>query len=496
MSPDIGTLHFIGIGGIGMSGIATLLLAHGYDVQGSDMQENANVVRLRKSGVNISIGHRAENIRNESGELPAAVVISSAVKDDNQELIAARAAKLPVVGRAEMLAELMRLKSSVAVAGTHGKTTTTSMVGQMLDHAGLDPTVVNGGIVNAYGTNTRFGQSDWMVVEADESDGSFIRLPATVAVVTNIDPEHMDHYGSFDKVRAAYKRFILNLPFYGYALLCTDHPEVQSLAAQVSDRKLITYGFNPQADIRAQNIRIGANGSVFDVVFASWLNSDGKEQVIKDIHLSMLGRHNVQNSLVALGVAKEMGVCEGDMKKAMANFAGVKRRFTKTGEVNGITIIDDYAHHPVEIDVVLKTARSAVAANAGQVIAVMQPHRYSRLNDLYEEFCRCFNDADHVIIADIFPAGEKPIEGVDKDYLVSGLKSHGHKSAQSLENKEELALVLSKIAQPNDYIIMMGAGNITAMAYDLPDQLSALIDANFDLLSEKKLEVSAGEPQR
>ena len=472
MSPDIGTLHFVGIGGIGMSGIAILLKSLGYDVQGSDMADNANVVRMRGLGVRISIGHDADNIRGRNGELPAAVIISSAVKDDNVELMAARSEKVPVVQRAEMLAELMRLKSSVAVAGTHGKTTTTAMVGQMLDQAGLDPTVVNGGIVNAYGTNTRFGHSEWMVVEADESDGSFIRLPATVAVVTNIDPEHMEHYGSFDRVKKAYKRFVLNLPFHGYALLCIDHPEVQTLAAQVSDRKVITYGFNPQADIRAQNIRPNSEGSIFDVVFAAWLCDDGQEQIIKDIKLSMLGRHNVQNSLVALGVAKEMGVSADKMKAAMANFGGVKRRFTKTGEVGGITIIDDYAHHPVEIDVVLKTARDAVKQAGGNVIAVMQPHRYTRLNDLYEEFCCCFNDADHVIITDVFEAGEKPIDGVDKNYLVEGLKAHGHRSVQALNG--DLADILADIAGAGDYIIMMGAGNITAMAYDLPDKLKHL----------------------
>ena len=473
MSPDIGVLHFVGIGGIGMSGIATLLVSLGYVVQGSDMAENANVKRLREQGVNVYIGHDANHLKLDDGKVPVAVVISSAIKDDNPELIAARAAKIPVVQRAEMLAELMRLKSAVAVAGTHGKTTTTSMVGQMLDQAGFDPTVVNGGIVNAYGTNTRFGKTDWMVVEADESDGSFIRLPSTVAVVTNIDPEHMDHYGSFEQVKNAYRRFVLNLPFHGYALLCIDHPEVQTLAAQVSDRKVITYGFNPQADIRANNVRSGADGSVFDVTFAGWLNKDGQDLEIKDIHLSMLGRHNVQNSLVALGVAKEMNVPVATMKKAMCNFGGVKRRFTKTGEVEGITIIDDYAHHPVEIDVVLKTARSAVEENNGQVIAVMQPHRYSRLQDLYEEFCRCFNDADHVIVTDVYEAGEKPIEGVHKEYLVQGLKTHGHRSVHALPERDDLARMVCSFAKSGDYVIVMGAGNSTQWAYSLPDELSA-----------------------
>lgn len=473
MSPEIGTLHFVGIGGIGMSGIATLLSQLGYDVQGSDIADGANISRLRETGIRIMIGHEENHIRNQGGSLPAAVVVSSAIKADNPELIAARAAKVPVVQRAEMLAELMRLKSAVAVAGTHGKTTTTSMVGQMLDTAGFDPTVVNGGIVNAYGTNTRFGKSSWMVVEADESDGSFIRLPATVAVVTNIDPEHMDHYGSFENVKAAYRRFVLNLPFHGYALLCTDHPEVQSLAAKVSDRKIITYGFNPQADIRAENIRSNDKGSTFDVIFAGWLNDDGREMVIKDIHLSMLGKHNVQNALVALGVAKEMNVTQEKMKRALANFGGVKRRFTQTGSIDGITIIDDYAHHPVEIDVVLKTARSSVKERGGNVIAVMQPHRYSRLQDLFDEFCRCFNDADHVIVADVFAAGEEPIEGMTNEALVQGLKTHGHKSANILVHKDDLARHINECVRPGDYVIMMGAGNITHWAYDLPKQLES-----------------------
>ena len=476
MSPDIGTLHFIGIGGIGMSGIAALLLSHGYDVQGSDLADGANVERLRDVGARIAIGHQENNIRNKDGELPVAVVISSAVKDDNPELIAARAAKVPVVRRAEMLAELMRLKTSVAVAGTHGKTTTTSMVGQMLDTAGLDPTVVNGGIVNAYGTNTRFGKSDWMVVEADESDGSFIRLPATVAVVTNMDPEHLDHYGSFDNVRNAYRRFILNLPFHGYALLCIDHPEVQSLAAQVSDRKVITYGFNPQADIRAENIRTQGGQSVFDVTFAGWLSENGEELVIRDIPLSMLGEHNVQNSLVALGVAQQMGVPVATMKDAMANFGGVKRRFTKTGTFKGVTFIDDYAHHPVEIEVVLKTAKIAAEEKQGRVIAVMQPHRYSRLHDLFEEFCRCFNQADHVMVADVYEAGESPIEGASKEALVEGLKSHGHRAAFALESKESLAQDLLDVIGDGDIVVLMGAGDITHWANALPKEIEAFFE--------------------
>ncbi len=476
MSPDIGTLHFVGIGGIGMSGIAILLHSLGYKVRGSDLAEGANVRRLRELGIDIKIGHEEDNIYCKGGSLPAAVVISSAVKADNKELQAARGAKIPIIKRAEMLAELMRLKSAVAVAGTHGKTTTTSMVGQMLETAGFDPTVVNGGIVNAFGTNMRFGQSQSMVVEADESDGSFTRLPATVAVVTNIDPEHMDHYGSFDNVRAAYRQFVLNLPFYGYALLCLDHPEVQALVAQVSERKIITYGFNPQADIRASNVRLDARGSSFDVSFSAWLSDsdDGEELVIKDIFLPVAGRHNVQNSLVALGVAKEMGVSPELMKKALAGFKGVKRRFTKTGSAGGITVIDDYAHHPVEIDVVLKTAHSVVGDSGGKVIAVMQPHRYSRLYDLFDEFCSCFNMADTVIISDIYRAGESPIEGVDKESFAQGIRDHGHRDVRVLENKGDLAVMVSEIAKDGDYVVCMGAGDITDWAHKLPEELSSL----------------------
>jgi UDP-N-acetylmuramate--alanine ligase len=346
----------------------------------------------------------------------------------------------------------------------------------MMDVAGLDPTVVNGGIVNAYGTNTRFGESEWMVVEADESDGSFTRLPATVAVVTNIDPEHMDHYGSFDEVKKAYKRFILNLPFHGYALLCIDHPEVQGLIPQVSDRKIITYGFNPQADIHAFNIRSDAQGSMFDVRFALWLSESGEEEILRDVHLSMLGQHNIQNSLAALGVAKEMRVAPPIMKKALTSFSGVKRRFTLTGEANGITVIDDYAHHPIEIEVVLKTARTAVDADDGNVIAVVQPHRYSRLQDLFDDFCRCFNEADAVIVADVYAAGEAPIEGATKESLAVGIKKHGHRAVQVLEDKDQLARLVASVARPGDYVICMGAGDITKWAYALPEKLAAELE--------------------
>ncbi|MCC6598542.1 MAG: UDP-N-acetylmuramate--L-alanine ligase [Alphaproteobacteria bacterium] len=470
MPKNIGPLHFIGIGGIGMSGIAEILCSLGYTVQGSDQAENANVKRLRAAGIDIKIGHDAANLGTKTGGALAAVVISSAIKPGNPELSAAREQGIPVIRRAEMLAELMRLKWAVAISGTHGKTTTTSMVGQMLETAGFDPTVINGGIVHAYGANVRLGQSDIMVVEADESDGTFTRLPASVVVVTNMDPEHLDHYGTFENAKAAYRQFIHNLPFYGYAVLCIDHPEVQALIPSVNDRRIITYGFSPQADVRADNVRSDAKGSVFDVTFSGRVTG-GEDVILKDVHLPMLGRHNVQNSLASLAIAQEAGVAPSLMKKGLSQFAGVKRRFTKTGEIGGITVIDDYAHHPVEIEVVLKTARTAVAEKQGRVIAVMQPHRYTRLHDLFDDFCKCFNEADTVIIADVYEAGEEPIEGAHKDALVEGVRAHGHRDVSALPNKEALAEILAVKARPEDYIICMGAGDITAWAYALPAEL-------------------------
>ena len=469
----IGAVHFVGIGGIGMSGIAEILHTLGYKVQGSDMKDSANVARLRKNGITVAIGHDAKNIKAADGSVPAAIVISSAVKNDNAELRAARELKVPIMRRAEMLAELMRLKTAIAIGGTHGKTTTTSMIGQMLECGNFDPTVINGGIVNAYGTNTRMGASDWMVVEADESDGTFTRLPANVAVVTNMDPEHMEHYGTFENVRAAYRQFIHNLPFYGYAVLCIDHPEVQALIPSVSDRRIVTYGFSTQADVQAVNVRSDAEGSVFDVIFAA-RPGHGNELVLKDVHLPMLGRHNVQNSLAALAIAHEMGIAAPLMKRGLAAFTGVKRRFTKTGESHGVTVIDDYAHHPVEIETVLKAARTAADSRQGRVIAVMQPHRYTRLQSLFEEFCGCFNDADSVIVADVYSAGEEPIPGIDRDNLVNAIRARGHRDVTALGSSAELAAIIAKNSRPNDYVICMGAGDITAWAYALPGELDVL----------------------
>lgn len=465
---SVGILHFIGIGGIGMSGIAEVLNSLGYTVQGSDIAEGYNIDRLRKNGIKVFVGHNAANIEDA-----ALVVVSSAIKSDNPELIAARAGKLPIVRRAEMLAELMRLKMAVAIGGTHGKTTTTSMVGAMLEEGNFDPTVINGGIVHKYGTNTRMGASEWMVVEADESDGTFTKLPATVAVVTNIDPEHLDHYGDYDSIKAAFRQFIENIPFYGFAVLCTDHPAVQAMIPELQDRIIVTYGFNPQADVRATNLRNGTNGTTFDVTFTANVGGD-EELTLRDVFLPMLGQHNVVNSLAALAIARRMGMAPASMKNALANFSGVKRRFTKTGDVNGITIIDDYGHHPVEIQAVLKAARQAVAGTDGKVIAVMQPHRYSRLHSLFNDFCTCFNDADSVIIADVYAAGEQPIDGASKDALAQGLIACGHKSVQALSNPESLAPLVSQLAQSGDFVICLGAGDITKWAYALPAELEGL----------------------
>lgn len=459
---SIGTLHFVGIGGIGMSGIAEILHNLGYKVQGSDLNDNANAQRLRKLGMDVFVGHQGENVKDAQ-----VVVISSAVKPDNPEVVAARHNMIPVVRRAEMLAELMRLKASIAVGGTHGKTTTTTIIATLLDAAEMDPTVINGGIINAYGTNARLGDGEWLVAEADESDGTFIKLPAACAVVTNIDPEHLDHYGDFDTLRHAFDTFVQNIPFYGFAALCIDHPEVQAMIPRVSDRKIVTYGLSPQADVRATNVEMGADGARFDVTITP--RGDAEPRTIEGLHFPMLGEHNVKNSLAAVCVGLELGMSDTTLRKGLSAFGGVKRRFTKTGEVDGITIIDDYAHHPVEISSVLSAARGA---GRGKVHAVVQPHRYTRLRDLFDEFSTCFNDADTVIVADVFEAGEAPIEGIDKDHLVESLISHGHRHVIALEGPVALAGVVNDIATPGDYVVCCGAGSISAWAYALPDQLS------------------------
>jgi len=460
---DIGIIHFVGIGGIGMSGIAEVMHNLNYKIQGSDVSENANVKRLRGLGIKVRVGHAAGNLGDAK-----VVVTSSAIKADNPEVVAARERLLPIVRRAEMLAELMRLKWCVSVAGTHGKTTTTSMVAAVLDAGKFDPTVINGGIINAYGTNARLGGGNWMVVEADESDGTFIKLPSTIAIVTNIDPEHMDFYKSFDDLRRAFLTFVENVPFYGVAVLCIDHPEVQALIGRVTDRRIVTYGLSPQAEIRAVNLDYVNGAARFDVEILS--RSKGTTRTIAGLSLPMPGRHNVQNALAAVAVAQHMGIDDDSLRAGFAGFAGVKRRFTKTGEVNGVTIVDDYGHHPVEISNVLRAARQAYAK---RVIAVVQPHRYSRLHNLFEDFCTCFNDADTVIVADVYAAGEQPIEGADKDALVAGLKARGHRHVIALPNEDKLTDIVAETAANGDVVVCLGAGSITTWANALPEALAA-----------------------
>jgi UDP-N-acetylmuramate--alanine ligase len=461
---DIGPIHFVGIGGIGMSGIAEVLINLGYKVQGSDASDNANVKRLREKGATVFVGHDGKHVEGAD-----VLVVSSAIKRDNPELVAAREKRLPVVRRAEMLAELMRLQSCVAVAGTHGKTTTTSMVAALLDAGNLDPTVINGGIINAYGTNARLGAGNWMVVEADESDGTFLKLPADIAIVTNVDAEHLDHFKTFANVQDAFRNFIENVPFYGFAVMCTDHPIVQRIVGRIEDRRIITYGENPQADVRLINLDNAGGQSTFAVQFRD--RAGRTVHTIDNLVLPMPGRHNALNATSAIAVAHELGISDDMIRKALAGFGGVKRRFTRAGEWNGVAIIDDYGHHPVEIAAVLKAARESTK---GQVIAVMQPHRYTRLQSLFEPFSTCFNDADAVIVADVYSAGEAPIPNVDKDHLVAAVRARGHRQVLPLPGPDKLAGIVKNLAKPGDYVVCLGAGNITQWAYALAGELKAL----------------------
>ncbi|MBI1358717.1 MAG: UDP-N-acetylmuramate--L-alanine ligase [Alphaproteobacteria bacterium] len=463
---EVGPVHFVGIGGIGMSGIAEVMLNLGYQVQGSDIRDNPNAQRLAKLGAKIFIGHKPENI-----EGAGALVISTAIKGGNPEVDAARERAIPVVRRADMLAELIRLKWTVAIAGTHGKTTTTSMVAALLDGVGLDPTVINGGVINAYGSNAKRGEGQWMVVEADESDGTFTKLRPTVCIVTNIDPEHMDHYGSMEALRKGFDTFVENLPFYGFAVLCADHPEVQALTSRMSDRRRITYGFNPQADIWAVNVRSEATGSTFDLVIRARGEADQARWV--GLKIPMAGRHNVQNSLAAIAVARELGGTEEQVRVALSKFGGVKRRFTPVGSWKGVSIIDDYGHHPVEIAAVLRAARD-VQGRDKRVIAVVQPHRYTRLRDLFEEFCTCFNNADEVLVAPVYAAGEQAIPGVTAEALVKGLIDHGHRSARALDSLANLPqAVRAAVKTGDEMVVCLGAGDITSHAATLAEDLKS-----------------------
>ncbi|MFL6859221.1 MAG: UDP-N-acetylmuramate--L-alanine ligase [Sphingomicrobium sp.] len=460
MGTDIGIIHFVGIGGIGMSGIAEVMHQLGYKVQGSDMADSYVVEKLRKAGIPVAIGHSPDNLGDA-----AVVVCSSAIKDGNPEMVAAAERRLPRVKRAEMLAELMRMQKTVAVAGTHGKTTTTSMIAALLDSGGLDPTVINGGIINRYGSNARLGKSDWWVIEADESDGSFLRLDGTIAVVTNIDPEHLEHYGSFDRVKDAFVEFIENVPFYGLAVLCVDHPEVQTIIGRIRDRRIVTFGFSALADVRADNVTPVPGGSRFDALI---LTREGERKTIP-VHVPIPGRHNVQNALAALAVALELGMPDEAIVSGFDKFEGVKRRFTRIGEADGAIVIDDYAHHPTEIRAVLAAAREGAE---GRVIAVMQPHRYTRLEALMDDFQNAFNDADVVFVTPVYPAGEEPIDGVDSAALVEGLRAHGHRMVRAVADPKELCRDLRDLAAEGDMIICMGAGDITKWAAKLPDGIS------------------------
>ncbi len=455
---DIGAIHFVGIGGIGMSGIAEVLVNLGYTVQGSDLKASKITNRLADMGARIFEGQRAENL--EGAEV---VVVSTAIKPGNPELDEARKRGLPVVRRADMLAELMRLKSNIAIAGTHGKTTTTTMMAELMVAGGFDPTVINGGIIHAYGSNARMGQGEWMVVEADESDGSFNRLPATIGIVTNIDPEHMEHWGDFERLRQGFQDFVSNIPFYGIAVCCTDHEEVQRLVGKVTDRRVVTYGFNAQADVRALNLRYEKGVAHFDIALQA------EDDVIEGCTLPMPGDHNVSNALSAVAVAWHLGMKKSEIREALAGFGGVNRRFTKVGEWNGVTIIDDYGHHPVEIAAVLKAARQA---SEGRVIAVHQPHRYTRLSNLFDDFCACFNEADVVAIAEVFAAGEEPIEGASRDDLVAGLIRHGHRHARAILNEDDLERLVREQARPGDIVVCLGAGTISTWANGLPERLA------------------------
>jgi UDP-N-acetylmuramate--alanine ligase len=461
MPQTIGLVHFIGIGGIGMSGIAEVLFNLGYRVQGSDQADSANVQRLRDKGIPCFVGHAAENL----GEAEV-VVVSTAIKKNNPELKAAREKLLPIVRRAEMLAELMRFRQAIAIGGTHGKTTTTSLIATLLEAGGLDPTVVNGGIINAYGTNARMGAGEWMVVEADESDGTFLKLPADIAVVTNIDPEHLDHYGTFDRVREAFAQFVENVPFYGFGVMCTDHPEVHALVSHIEDRRVITYGENAQADVRFTRRRMEGATSLFDVVIRN--RKTGTETTIADLRLPMPGRHNVSNATAAIAVAHELGMKPDEIRKGLSSFGGVKRRFTPTGSWNGVQVFDDYGHHPVEIKAVLRAARDSCK---GRIIAIAQPHRYTRLHDLFDEFAACFNDADTVMVAPVYAAGEDPIEGATSDALVSLIRAGGHRDARYIEGPQAIAPIVRELAKPGDFVVFLGAGNITQWAYALPREL-------------------------
>ena len=454
-----------------MSGLAEILFTLGKKVQGSDIAENNNTKRLEKCGIKVLIGHCADNTKDAG-----IVVLSSAIASSNPEVKAALEAGIPVIKRAELLKEIMRMKWAVSVAGTHGKTTTTSLVASVLDSADLDPTVINGGVLNAYSSNARVGSGDWLVAEADESDGTFIKIPTTVAVVTNIDPEHLSYYGTFDKLKQAFHTFVENIPFYGFAVLCLDNDNVREMIPHIKDRRVITYGFRKGAHIRATNVRVEGLGICFDVAISkSQAELLGVSPAIKNIHLPMVGVHNVSNALASIAVGLGMKLSPESIRNGLSNFKGVCRRFTQTGAYSGANIFDDYAHHPEEIKVALKAAKTIAK---GKVIAVKQPHRFSRLQELFGDFCACFEDADLLFMAPIYTAGEKPIPGITRDSLVEGIREINKQTdVQTIDDESELPLAIKKTINPGDVVIFLGAGSVSNWARALPEQLENLPEA-------------------
>ena len=467
-SKDIGVIHFIGIGGIGMSGIAEILCNLGYKISGSDINKSSNVNRLIEMGIKVHIGQRAENIKNVS-----IIVISSAIPEDNVELVAGALNKIPIVRRADMLAELMRFKKSISVGGSHGKTTTTSFISSLLEGANLDPTVVNGGIIEAYGTNARLGKSDWMIVEADESDGTFIKLPSTYVVITNIDREHIDFYKTFDNLNRAFRNFVENIPFYGVAFVCIDSPDTENLCKDIKYRKLITYGFNRKSDLMISNVKVKNYLTYFDITINK--SNLSKKKFIKNIAIPIPGDHNIRNACASIAVALELDIKEKTIKDVLLNFRGVERRFSFVGSVNNIKIIDDYAHHPTEIKNTLKAAR--LLCN-GKLIVVFEPHRYSRIIDLYDEFINSFFDADILFVTKIYSAGEKQITDINEKIIAKSIQKMGHKNVKCFKDEKCMEVELSEVSSSNDFIIFLGAGSISKKARSMEESMLKIIRKN------------------
>ena len=467
-SKDIGVIHFIGIGGIGMSGIAEILCNLGYKISGSDINKSSNVNRLIEMGIKVHIGQRAGNIKNVS-----IIVISSAIPEDNVELVAGALNKIPIVRRADMLAELMRFKKSISVGGSHGKTTTTSFISSLLEGAKLDPTVVNGGIIEAYGTNARLGKSDWMIVEADESDGTFIKLPSTYVVITNIDREHIDFYKTFDNLNRAFRNFVENIPFYGVAFVCIDSPDTENLCKDIKYRKLITYGFNRKSDLMISNVKVKNYLTYFDITINK--SNLSKKKFIKNIAIPIPGDHNIRNACASIAVALELDIKEKTIKDVLLNFRGVERRFSFVGSVNNIKIIDDYAHHPTEIKNTLKAAR--LLCN-GKLIVVFEPHRYSRIIDLYDEFINSFFDADILFVTKIYSAGEKQITDINEKIIAKSIQKMGHKNVKCFKDEKCMEVELSEVSSSNDFIIFLGAGSISKKARSMEESMLKIIRKN------------------